>query len=278
MEEKKLIHEQDRVLAVKNKSVIVSASAGSGKTHTMINKIYKTLMEEKIDVSSLLVLTYTDAAATEMKLRLNSLLTERLAMGENVEFLQDQLSKISVADISTFHSFYEKLIKSNYYYLNINPAFSILEDTEAEILKEKAFSIAFNKLKSEEEKFLKLFTSFSKKRNENSLKKRVYRLFDFLSAEADEQIWLENIALKLIKNPQITIQIIEDFYNENITYYINLFEDILKQATLRDETKIIEHCNDALSGLSGILNCSFEEKQRQISEFSFKTFAAKKIY
>lgn len=277
MEEKKQIHEQDRVLAVKNKSVIVSASAGSGKTHTMINKIYKTLVEENVDVSSLLVLTYTDAAATEMKLRLNGLLTEKLTEGKNVQFLQNQLSKISVADISTFHSFYEKLIKSNYYYLNINPAFSILENAEIEILKEKAFKNAMQKIKSNEEKFLKLFVSYSKKRNERGLKKRIYNLFNFLSAQHNEEDWLDKTALKLVENPDLAKQIINDFYSENIDRAILEFEAILKKSVEVGQAKIADHSNRALSKLNALSKCSISERQRIfLNEFTFDRFMQSK--
>ena len=198
MEEKKVMHEQDVVLAVKGKSVIVSASAGSGKTRTMINKIYKIMVEERVDISSILVLTYTDAAATEMKSRLNALLTDKLAAEENVEFLQNQIDKLSVADISTFHSFYEKLIRSNYYYLNINPAFKILEDAEIEILKETAYQNAMNLFKRDEERYLELFSAFGKKNIEKNLKKRIYKLYNFLSAQQDDEEWIEKIE-KLIR-------------------------------------------------------------------------------
>ena len=122
MEEK---NEQDVVLEIKDRSLIVSASAGSGKTSTMIRKIFNTIFDNKVDISNLLVLTYTNAAAAEMKNRLNEFMLNKIAESDDREFLQKQINKLSIADISTFHSFYEKLIKANYYLLNINPSFVI---------------------------------------------------------------------------------------------------------------------------------------------------------
>ena len=212
MEEK---NEQDVVLEIKDKSLIVSASAGSGKTSTMIRKIFNTIFDNKVDISNLLVLTYTNAAAAEMKSRLNEFLLNKIAESDDREFLQKQVNKLSIADISTFHSFYEKLIKANYYLLNINPSFVIADDSESKILKENAFSLAINQFKADEEKYLKLFSAFNKKRNETALFNRILKLQDFLSAEIDDEKWLDEISLSMINNLNLPKEILNDYYNQN---------------------------------------------------------------
>ena len=219
MEEK---NEQDVVLEIKDRSLIVSASAGSGKTSTMIRKIFNTIFDNKVDISNLLVLTYTNAAAAEMKSRLNEFLLNKIAESDDREFLQKQVNKLSIADISTFHSFYEKLIKANYYLLNINPSFVIADDSESKILKENAFSLAINQFKVDVEKYLKLFSAFNKKRNETALFNRILKLQDFLSAEIDDEKWLDEISLSMINNLNLPKEILNDYYNQNI-FHGNLF-------------------------------------------------------
>lgn len=269
MEEK---NEQDVVLEIKDKSLIVSASAGSGKTSTMIRKIFNTIFDNKVDISNLLVLTYTNAAAAEMKSRLNEFLLNKIAESDDREFLQKQVNKLSIADISTFHSFYEKLIKANYYLLNINPSFVIADDSESKILKENAFSLAINQFKVDEEKYLKLFSAFNKKRNETALFNRILKLQDFLSAEIDDEKWLDEISLSMINNLNLPKEILNDYYNQNISYTINNFEELLKIAVMRSQDKIAAHCNARLSELNSVLSLDILQKQQRLTDFSFQRF------
>ena len=102
-----IIQEQEEVLLNDKKNMLVSASAGSGKTYIMIKYITKLICENRIPVKDLLVLTFTKAAATEMKERLQKSLKE---MG-NDDFVIEQIDTLSVANISTIHSFCEKNIK-----------------------------------------------------------------------------------------------------------------------------------------------------------------------
>ena len=269
MEEK---NEQEVVLEIKDKSLIVSASAGSGKTSTMIRKIFNTIYENKVDISNLLVLTYTNAAAAEMKSRLNEFLLNKIVESDDRDFLQKQINKLSVADISTFHSFYEKLIKANYYLLNINPSFVIADDSESKILKENAFGLAINQIKQDENKYLKLFSAFNKKRNESALLGRVLKLQDFLSAEIDDEKWLNEISLSMINNLNLPKKILNDYYNQNINYAIKNFNKMLETATLRNQDKIALHCNACLSELDSLLSLNIEQKQDKISNFTFPRF------
>lgn len=269
-------NEQDIVLEAKDRGLILSASAGSGKTSTMIKKIFNVIYENKIDISNLLVLTYTNAAAAEMKSRLNDYLINKCADSEEREFLQNQLTKLSVADISTFHSFYEKLIKANYFLLNINPSFSIAEESELKILKENAFNQTLSEFKEDEEKYLKLFSSFNKKRSERALFQRILRLQDFLGAENDEGNWLDDIALSMLENLDIPRKILKDYYDEYLKNVIEEFNKILLSAKNLDEERILSHCNLCLSDLEAILKSDISIEQEKLLNYSFPRFVCTK--
>ena len=273
MEEK---NEQEVVLEIKDKSLIVSASAGSGKTSTMIRRIFNTIYENKVDISNLLVLTYTNAAAAEMKSRLNEFLLNKIVESDDRNFLQKQINKLSIADISTFHSFYEKLIKANYYLLNINPSFVIADDSESKILKENAFNLAISQIKQDEDKYLKLFSAFNKKRNESALLGRVLKLQDFLSAEIDDEKWLNETSLSMINNLNLPQEILNNYYNQNINYAIKNFNEMLETATMRSQDKIASHCNACLSELNTLLGLDIVQKQNKILDFTFSRFAKSK--
>ena len=100
--------EQEKILSNNKKNLIVSASAGSGKTFVVIEYLINLICEKKVPLSRLLVLTFTKAAANEMKTRLYKAILEK----KPNEFLLNQLDDINLSDISTIDAFCEKLIKS----------------------------------------------------------------------------------------------------------------------------------------------------------------------
>ena len=132
---KQLTKEQELVVANNKKRLVVSASAGSGKTFVVVEKLIKLICEEKVPVSRLLVLTFTKAAASELKTRLY---TEILNQPSS-PFLIEQLDDIALSDISTIDSFCEKIIKRNINKLSLAQNFAILDEKSGEKLKKSAF-------------------------------------------------------------------------------------------------------------------------------------------
>ena len=104
-------------------NLLVSASAGSGKTATIIEKIATNLKEGTANIEKMLVVTFTEAASLEMKTRLQAKLSESAENNANVT---RALQNLSTADISTLHSFCAKLIRKNFYKLNINAGFGVI--------------------------------------------------------------------------------------------------------------------------------------------------------
>lgn len=269
-------NEQEYVLESKDKSLIISASAGSGKTSTMIRKIFKTIYDNKVDISNLLVLTYTNSAAAEMKARLNEYLLSKCAESDDKLFLQNQINQLSIADISTFHSFYEKLIKSYYYLLDISPSFVIADENEMQLLKMQAFRQATINFKQDEQKYLNLFSAFNKKKSEHAIFEKIKKLQEFLTAETDEMFWLDNIALSMINDPKISTDILEDFCNEQILFAIKNLEVLLNASVSKEQDRIPAHINACLSDLNSLLSCDMKMKQSCLQNFAFSRFVATK--
>ena len=135
------IEEQNRVLENDKKNMLVSASAGSGKTYVMIKYITKLVCEKKIPINEFLILTFTKAAATEMKERLKKNLKEQ----EITPFILEQIDNLSTANISTIDAFCEKCLKKYANLLQINENFDVLDENSAQKLKKDAFEKAIKK-------------------------------------------------------------------------------------------------------------------------------------
>lgn len=249
--------EQSKILNLENKSVIVSASAGSGKTFTMINKIFKLINEKNIDISKILVLTYTNSAAGEMKSKLINLVNENLEESSNKQFLIEQLDNISVANVSTFHSFYEKLIKEYYYCLNINPSFKIASDEQIRLIKNKAFSDAIDYFQTNEaEKFEKLTKNYSKNKKYLDLKTKIFSLDNFICSIYSAEDWLRTDYAKFA-DANVLFEIYNNYINDLIDYAMISLNNIFTKAQQLDEIKMLEN----------ISNCQIKLKQLRRSDF-----------
>ena len=103
-------------------NLLVSASAGSGKTFVMIERVKRLILEGLASVDSILAVTYTKLAAEEMKEKLVKSLIKEINSGNNVEMFKQQLRLIPLSSISTFHSFCGNLLRSYFYAIEIGRA------------------------------------------------------------------------------------------------------------------------------------------------------------
>ncbi len=156
----KLTLEQNSAINNDSKNLIVSASAGSGKTFVLIEYITKLVVERHIPIRRILVLTFTRAAAGEMRERLSKALLKQ----NYDKYLLEQLDDLSIADISTIDAFCEKLIRRNIDKLELDENFSVLEDGSE--LKSKAFERAITAFEKDNLSELnEIYYSYRKNKN-----------------------------------------------------------------------------------------------------------------
>lgn len=176
----KLTSQQRAILESDKKNLIVSASAGSGKTFVVIEYLKGLIRDKKIPLSKLLVLTFTKAAAGEMKARL----TKGILEGEQSEFLTQQLDEIPLADISTIHAFCERLLKRYVGMLDLPQNFVVLDEKEGKTLKIRAFNDAFNHYSHlNDEDFASFYNAY--KGNKELMLKSVEDLASFLESQQE---------------------------------------------------------------------------------------------
>lgn len=126
--------EQKKVIDLRNRNILVSAAAGSGKTAVLVERILSlvTDKEHPVDVDRLLIMTFTRAAAGELKVRLAGALEARLEENPEDEHLQRQISLVHNAQITTIHGFCAYVIQNYFHMLDLDPGYRVADEGNAD--------------------------------------------------------------------------------------------------------------------------------------------------
>ena len=138
-----LTDEQKRAIDSRKKQVIVTASAGAGKTSTMVNRVIDLILKDQLSTSSIIMLTFTDAAAAEMRSKLEKALITRLKEADKAEraTLVKVLDSLPFLHCSTIDSFCFSFVKTHFEYLGLSPTISMIDGETADSYREKAVKL-----------------------------------------------------------------------------------------------------------------------------------------
>lgn len=190
----KYTKEQEQAIFLKGRNIMVSAGAGAGKTRVLVSRMAELIMnkEEPIEADRFLVMTFTNAAAAEMKERISLDLEERLEQDPENQYLKKQIRKIRQADISTVHSFCNHLIRTHYNELSIDPSFRIGEEGELFLLRQQAIEQLLEEAyASGRESFEKFVESYAPGKNDRSLEEMIGDLYRFSRSFPNSSFWFE---------------------------------------------------------------------------------------
>ena len=182
-----LTSSQKEAIYYRGGDVAVSASAGSGKTFVMIERILALIEERRAEVPDILAITFTRAAAEEMREKLRKALGKRLARGgEEAAYFARQLKLLPLASVCTVDSFCKGLLQSYFYAADVDPAFTVLSESETAQLKAEAMDEVFtDAYEREDPAFLALVSRFSVTRKDDALRDLLQKLIVFREAERD---------------------------------------------------------------------------------------------
>ncbi len=188
MAEIKWTDEQKQIIEHKGCDLIVSASAGCGKTTVMIERILS-LLENGVPLEKMIVCTFTKAAAADMRAKLHKQL---LNLADEKEYARAALKALPPAQISTLHSFCQHLIKTYFYASGVDPSFEIMEENDAgAALYASAEKVILEKTAEGDADFALLQEAMMKNRSLASLTEELVRLYYFASSQPDFEGWLD---------------------------------------------------------------------------------------
>lgn len=192
--EKKWTKQQQQVIDLKNRNLLVSAAAGSGKTAVLVERIIQkiTSLEHPMDIDRLLVVTFTNAAAAEMRERIGLALGKALEVQPDNIHLQRQQTLLHNAQITTIHSFCLYVIRNYFHRIDLNPDFRVAEEGELKLLKSDVLDQVLEQYYQEANpEFLTLSETIATGKTDLPLKETILRLFDFAMSYPWVDEWLE---------------------------------------------------------------------------------------
>lgn len=181
--------DQTRAVKERGKNLLVSAAAGSGKTYTLVERIITNIVDGTYNIDELLVLTFTNAAAAEMRERIEKRITARLKTDPTLE---RQLALLPNASISTIHVFCLSLIRQHFAALDMDPGFRVANEQEIELVRRQVMEELFEeRYEAQDGPFLQFVAQYGSDRGDEKLHEMILQLYDFSRSQPEPEAWLE---------------------------------------------------------------------------------------
>ncbi len=197
----KWTNEQLEAIVDNSGNLLVAAAAGAGKTAVLVERIIRKITnpQEPVDIDRLLVVTFTNAAAAEMRERIGEAISQALEKDPDNRQIQRQMTLLGKASITTIHSFCLDVIRSNFQHIDIDPNFRIADETESTLMKLEALDEVFEEQyeKEDNKDFLELLESYGGNRDDQILMDMVFNLYGFIQSSPWPEARLNEMAQAL---------------------------------------------------------------------------------
>lgn len=192
MGEVKWTTEQLQAIESKGSNILVAAAAGSGKTAVLVERIIHKIIDDKIDIDKMLVVTFTNAAAAEMRERILEAIYQKLEQDPSNEHLQKQITLLNKASICTIHSFCLDVIRNHFYEIDLPSNFRIADTTEIDLLKQEVLEdLLEQKYIEQDSDFLDLLETYTGYRGDEPLQEIVLSIYRFIQSSPFPEKWLQ---------------------------------------------------------------------------------------
>ena len=226
--------EQRQVIELGGRNILVSAAAGSGKTAVLVERIITMLTrkENPVDVDRLLIVTFTEAAAAEMKERIRQAIEDQAEKRPEDENLNRQATLIHSAQITTIHSFCLSVIREHFHTIDLDPAFRIGEEGELKLLRGDVMQEMLEQYYEEADpEFLNLIESYGGSRDDKKIEKLIERLYEFSRSYPEPDRWLAECvhAYEVENMEELQATVYYQAMQKNMTGYMAGAKELLQQ-------------------------------------------------
>ncbi|MDB2137985.1 helicase-exonuclease AddAB subunit AddA [Clostridium butyricum] len=282
MGETKWTDEQLSAIKTRNCNLLVAAAAGSGKTAVLVERIIRiiTNKDNPVDIDKLLVVTFTNAAAAEMRERIAAAISKALDKEPTSKNLQKQLTLLNRANITTMHSFCLDVIKNNFHKIDLDPSFRIGDQTEGILIKDEVIETLFEeKYDQEDTEFTSLVEAFSTYKNDDNLKELIINMYNFIMSGPWPENWLKenaeafNIETMEKLNNSKWVLVLKNSIKVEIEGYIKMLEKAIEIINLTDGLEpYLETFSNELYSIKNAYNsidCGLDDIYSSLCSISF---------
>ena len=269
--------EQKRVIDSRNKNLIVSAAAGSGKTAVLTERIVKKICEdETLSADRMLIVTFTNSAAREMKERIGKKLRERLSENPDNAHIRKQIAILHTAQITTIDSFCLYILKNHFEEIGVDPSFAIGSEGEINQISDEAFDEAVEEaFKEGSEEFLNLVEMYAPK----GKFKKFYELVKGIAKKAESSAYPYDTLQSFIVEDTGNVwelpfvKFILEYENEFLKEALRLYREEKEIAEGTFLTKHLEEANFAISFIEDIISGDMRRRIRKFPDFEKTTLS-----
>ena len=286
MPEVKWTKEQQDAISKKNSNILVAAAAGSGKTAVLVERIIQKILTDKIDIDKILVVTFTNAAASEMRERILDAIYKKMEENPEDTNLQKQVILLNKASICTIDSFCLDVIRNNFFEIDVSANVRIADSTEILLLKQEVLDDLFEeKYIANDKDFLDLIETYTKYNKDEELKDLLLNIYNYIQSSSFPEEWLnEKIEMFNIEKTQnfsqttwgeIIIKHINNILENAILKLKNIKLKMQRFEELDKFTAVIENDIESYSFIKQNLN-DWDKCVKFIQEFKNKTWSRDK--
>ena len=225
----KWTEEQRKVITLRDRNILVSAAAGSGKTAVLVQRILSKIMDPKrpVDIDRLLIMTFTRAAAGEMKERISNAIDKALYENPDNEHLQKQATLIHNAQITTIDGFCSYIIRNYFHIVDLDPGYRTAEEGELKLLKEDVMKDLLEEAyEKADPKFLSLVECYASGKSDDEIREMVYKLYNAAMSHPFPEEWLEEC---------LNVYQVENIEDLRKTNWIRLLWETLDEKVIQAE-------------------------------------------
>ena len=277
--------EQQQVIDLRNRNILVSAAAGSGKTAVLVERIVKIITDKNhpVDIDHLLIVTFTNAAAAEMRERIGNAIEKALDEQPGDEHLLRQLTLIHNAQITTIDSFCLYVVRNHFHEIDLEPNFRIGDEGELKLLREDVLGRVLEQNYEEpSEAFSDFVEGYASGRTDAALNEMILQLYEFSRSYPWPEKWLDSFvgAYRIETREELDRTEWLALLTENICFVLKDCEQLLKQAlaiTQQDDgpdmyEKAVQSDLEKYEGLAGLT--SFCELSEALSNIKYDRLAS----
>lgn len=238
MSDFKYTEAQEKAIKTRDKNIIISAAAGSGKTRVLVDRVISLVIEEKVDIDKMIIVTFTNKASIEMKDRIRKAFEAEMNKKDSDSvFLKKQIKALKSSHIQTLHAFCSDMLRENFYLLDdLSPSFKVANENQTAILKRDSINEVFDQnYEAMTDDFETFLHNFASSREDSDARRVIEKTYEFINSQVKPIEWLDskssdNISLKFY------IDYIKEKLQEILDKVLNLINFTMEKS-MRDKYK-----------------------------------------